>query len=1015
MSLSLIAGPPRSGRAAVVLERFAADIDRGAFLLAPTRDDVDRLERDLCARPGGLLGGTVTSFPRLFEEVARATGIAPRPSLSRMQRVWLARAATRRRQPQLRQLRRSAVREGFAPALENVLTDLQAAGLDSAAFAGLVADLPDAGYEREVAGLFGAYEELRDRLGFEDEHRLATRATTALRATPAVWGERPVYLYGFDDLSREQVELLDALASACEVTVALTFEDRPALAARAELLGTLRDELGGTVVEATSAGNEPAPPTLAHLERNLFEPEATTIEPADGSLAFLEGAGERGEAELIGRHVARLLAGGTDPDEIAIAVRSPDRQAGLIARILAGLGIPVAAEARIPLSATATGSTLLRLLAVAGGDGSAADFVAFLRGPARARPGAVDWLERAVLRGRVESATEALELWRERGREVWALDALAEAGESTGAWVAALSRIAADIAERPHLRAGTLPSSGPAVEIRAASEVALALSEAAALGELAPAPGELAELLANVRVPLWRGPTEGRVRILSPYRLRATRVSHLFVAGLLDGSFPSSGSADPLLSDERRRALGLSARRNQTEEERYLFYSCVSRPEQRLHLSWSAGAEGSESTRSPFVDEVRDLLSPPPTPDVAGDPLEDELTERAGAEQVVPGPEDASSPRELARALAVLGSAAAARAASLRLPAGVAAAALAEIDAAQAAVDAARAPGPLSAPEVLAELGGRDPFGASTLEEYDLCSYRWFVGHELRPRPLGPDPEPLETGGIAHAALERLYTTPPAEPGRPQTDNVARWIERSRELLREVAVERGWEPGSASARISLARLDGAIERFLRRDAETGGPLMPDPKLLEARFGFDEDSDFPAAELGEFRLHGAIDRIDVEPGGNRALIRDYKLSSKVFPAAKFLEEGKLQIPLYMLAVRGFGMEPIGGLYSPLAAGKDDRPRGMLDKEQRDELLPAAAHAHVRNDFLDEDDFEKLLDEGLERATTAVRGIRGGTIARNPRGGSCPRWCSFASICRVERGLPPAEDEEDERYE
>ena len=105
------------------------------------------------------------------------------------------------------------------------------------------------------------------------------------------------------------------------------------------------------------------------------------------------------------------------------------------------------------------------------------------------------------------------------------------------------------------------------------------------------------------------------MRILSPYRLRATRVAHLFVAGLADGSFPAGGGGDPLLSDERRRALGLLSRSDPAAEERYLFYTCVSKPERCLHLSYPASDEaGGTAPRSAFVDEVRDLLGPPPTP-----------------------------------------------------------------------------------------------------------------------------------------------------------------------------------------------------------------------------------------------------------------------------------------------------------------------------------------------------------------------------------------------------------------
>ncbi|KAA0274099.1 MAG: hypothetical protein EDQ89_02890 [Acidobacteria bacterium] len=1013
MGLNVIAGPPGSGRGGEVLGGFRAAIEREPVLVVPTSDDVDRLERELCAGDGGVLGGTVTSFPGLFREVGRSLGLAAPDGLSTTQRAWLARAAAAA--TPLRRLSRSSRSGGFAPALEDLLTDLQSSGLDAAAFAAAAAAA--GAYEREIAALFASYESLRDERGLSDDHQLAARTTAALRGDPGAWSQRPVFLYGYDDLTREQIELVGALAGACEVTVTVTFEDRRALAARAQLLGILRDELGAAVATRARRADGDRPGTLEHLERHLFEPGAARA-AADGSLRLLEGAGERGEAELIGRRIARLLADGADPDSIAIAVRSPDRQAPAIAKTLTRLGVPLAPEASVSLAQTATGATLLELLRIAGGEGAASTVVSLLRRPARARPERVDWLERAVLRGRMRTAEQALAEWAGDGgepRTVWALDALDEAGDDAAALAAALTRIAADVAERPHLRSGLIPSGGPALELRAATEAARALEEVVALGDLAPRePGALADLLAHVRVPLWRGPTEGRVRILSPYRLRATRVAHLFLAGLADGSFPAARGSDPLLSDERRRALGLPARSDPADEERYLFHACVARPERRLYLSYPASDEaGAAAPRSAFVDEVRDLLSPPPTPDPADDPLEPELVERATLTDFVPPPEEASAFGDLARSLAAAGGDVEAWAESLDLPDGIAERAAEAVGSARRRLRASRAPGPLGHPDILAELGALELFGASTIEEYHLCSYRWFVNHELGPRRIGPDPEALENGGIVHAALERLFREPPGGEARPTPRTVGRWIGRAREVVREVAVERGWDPESPSATIALLRLDAVLARFLRRDAETGGPMVPDPDLLEVGFGDRPDDRFPPADLGAFRLRGAIDRIEVE--GRFALIRDYKLSAKVTAGAKLVEEGKLQLPLYMLAARGFGLEPIGGLYNPLGAGREDRPRGLLDKDHKAGLIPAGTAAHYNTDFKDPGTLAEIVDEALAEATRVVGGIRAGRIDRNPRGGACPRWCGMAPICRVERGVPIGDDEDDEDEE
>lgn len=1014
MALELITGPPNAGRAGAILDRFVATIGSDPVLVVPTSDDVDRFERELCERPGGGLGGIVTTFPGLFREVATAAELGDAGALTRMQRLWLCRAAARAGSLDL--LARSAPREGFAPALERLLEELQSAGLDAASFDALIDELGDGGaYEREIAALFAGYEGLRDGLGRGDEHLAAAAATGALRADPGCWRGRQVLLYGFDDLSREQIELVAALGEACTVTIAVTFEPgRAALAARAELFEVLREELGavpGPALPADAANT--VSDTLFELERRLFDPDAEPISRPD-DLFLLEAAGERGEIELIGRRIAGLLASGCEPDEIAIAVRSPDRQALPMVRILGRIGLPIAAEARVPIAATATGATLLRLLRIAAGEGDAADVIAFLRGRT-GNPDSVDWLERRVRRLRITSAEEALESWGHPGeRTIGPLSQLIAASGNPGEIAAAVSRIAANLAERPHRRKQPVPSAADAIELRAQAEIARACAELAELGSLAPDLGEVAEMLGHIRVPLWRGPTEGRIRILSPQRLRAGRIDHLFVPGLVDGAFPAPAGNEPLLGEERRRALGIAARRDNQSEERYLFHTCVSRPRRTLTLSYPIADEsGAPVPRSPFVDELRALLSPPPPPDPADDELEASIRQRIGLGEIAPPPELACSTHELARALAALPEPEAERRLqALELPITKAAQSLALARKARMRIELASRPGPMTDENVLAVLSGRQIFGASTLEQYDSCSYRWFVQNELRPEPIAPPPDPLETGGLVHAVLEDLYREPPAGSGaRPTTENVDAWISAAADLLRRHATEQEWKPEAARTAIQLSRLDAVLATYLRRDAETGGPMAPRPDLLEAAFGPGPDDDFPAAEIGSFQLHGRIDRIDASSNG-KALIRDYKLSRKVIAANKLIEEGKLQLPLYIQAVRGMGLDPIGGLYHPLGARPgEDRPRGMLAADEKGALIPGEKEAHVRTDFLSDEDFEEIISKGVARADEIVGSIRAGAITRNPRKDECPDYCAFGPICRRERGVVEDEDEMD----
>ena len=97
-----------------------------------------------------------------------------------------------------------------------------------------------------------------------------------------------------------------------------------------------------------------------------------------------------------------------------------------------------------------------------------------------------------------------------------------------------------------------------------------------------------------------------------------------------------------------------------------------------------------------------------------------------------------------------------------------------------------------------------------------------------------------------------------------------------------------------------------------------------------------DPGLPALDLGEgLRLRGRIDRVDVAAGGGQAVVYDYK-GRNAPPAAKWTEQGNVQVALYMRAVEELlGLEAVGGFYQPLSGG-DLRARGVLDGESGVEI-------------------------------------------------------------------------------
>ncbi len=983
MPLKLIQGPPNSGRAGLIRRGLLAVLDRDPVLVVPTLDDVYAFERELCAE-GAVLGASVMTFGGLFGAVATAAGAPPGMTLTPAQRLGAAAAAVGERQPRLGPLAASARQPGFAVALERLLGELQGAGLEPADVEATAGTLEGSAYLGDVAALFAAYARVRDGLGAVDQHGIAREAIALLRAGSGFW-RRPVFLYGLDDLTRNQLDLIEALAATVDVVVALPYEESHApLANRNAPLRDALLEIGVESVVTTEVDPRNTDSSLLfHLERSFGAPTAEPM-PPDGRLTLLRSAGERGEAEAIGLAVARLLADGAPPEEIAVVVRDPARRGPPIASVLECYGVPVALEAALPVATTAVGSALIALLDAVLGGGDAGRLLRHMRGPSGISPRTVDWFERALRRGRVRDVATALRLWEERqGKPPEAVVRIREAASRPADLARAVGAIAATMGARTESD----------LEARAGGAIATALGERAELEGLAPLPESLATALGGISVRAWSGPVGARVRIADPRSVRAARFDTVFVASLQDGEFPRGGGhADPFLSERQRATLALPARHENEAEERYLFHACLALPRRRLFLSCRESDEaGGAEAVSPFLDEVARLLDG--EPERGGRSLS-EVVHRVG---------DAPSETELARAIAASGPSADQELLLELAAPGDEPASLARerLRAARAAEAASRAPGPLANPAVVGALAAVDAYGGTTLEGFDLCSYRWFVSHELAPQPLDPPPDPLLQGGIVHEALCRLYEERPAGDPLPRPGSLAAWTARGAELTAEIAAEReiGDHP---TERAMLARIEGLLDRFLAEEAsrEAGGFQ---PWLLEAGFSAAEESERPPLEIDGWHLHGAIDRVDRAPDG-RALVLDYKLSGKVTPRDKLEEEAKLQLQLYLLAVAElWGAEVVGGLYHPLRATSERRPRGVVLEGAAAEL---AGYNLSRTDRVDEQE----LEDAARRRAAARRGDRRADEGRRDRPRSRParppaRPRRLPAVLRVRADLPP----------
>jgi ATP-dependent helicase/nuclease subunit B len=1013
MPIALITGPANAGKAQLLMEAVRRHLAHGEepLLVVPTRVDAEHYLREL-AGSGVALGARVERFGGLIEETVRRAGLGE-PVLGALarERVLAAIAADGGGQ----------AGAGFVGALADFIADLRVRRVTPAALERALAQWQAedgaGGSRAELARLYTRYQRALAEIGRLDHEQRAVRALDALRRTPSLWGGTPVLFYGFDDLTRLQLDAIETLGRVLDapVTVSLAYEPgRTAFAGRAGTHAALAP-LAASQRELPPREDYYAPaarPALGHLERALFEAQAARVDPA-GAVRLLEGGGERAELELVAREIAALLRRGIAAEEIAVVLRAGPVALDLLEEVFAAAGIPYALQRPRRFADSALGRALIGLLrcvpaasaaertgaAGAGLEsaGELGDLLAWLRAPGLLeRPELADRLERSARRAGIADAERARGMWEERHWRLDAIDGLAEAVErSPAALIDRAARELGRLFSAPRRGAARVLAAAEMDEARALAAARRALAELRELARIAPelAPRDAAELahtLAGVELIAGERPGPGTVAVLDPLALRARRVRALFLCRLQEGTFPARARPPALLSEEERRRLAetsglrLLDHQDTLAAERYLLYALASRPQELLVLSWHvADDDGEPVARSLFVDDLCDLF----------DASLSERRARRSLGAVGWGGEAGAAPVPPAQDLAAV-------APGLAVPAPAAVGPVVAVPAPGGAAATPPRTAGLRHERVLAALAGQ-VWSASSFETWIACPVRWFVERLLRPAELEPQAEPLARGGLAHAALKDTLEGLRRETGSARLTPGS--VGRARELLRDALADNAAEFPLSSAPErrpgALRRLHADLERYLEHAAALDSAL--EPSALELGFGFaagdgrGEASVLGAWDLGGgVRMRGRIDRVDVGDRG-QAVVYDYKARSAP-PAARWLGDGNLQVALYMRAVEDLlAVSAVGGFYQPLS-GPDLRARGLFDVDGDVQLdcvgADAREHAEVR----------EILDAALAAAReAAAQAARGELQARPQTCGYQGAGCMYPSICRCER--------------
>ena len=972
--LTIVGGPPGSGKTerlvALAAGRVEADRFAATLVLVPTARHGDQFRRRVVERCGVALNLEVTTLHFFARRVADTTTVpaidVAAELLRRATRECIDAGAAGRFEP-------VADTPGLHALLTGTVSELVGADVEPSDLVEATSRAGSADHEA-LAAVYGAYRALLDERGWRDPREAPTLTAEAIDAGAALPGL--VLIDSFEFLNPRELALVAALARRTDVAIAL---DR----AGSERARWTAERLDASVPDATREDLTPRPGAETVTVRSAFDNEAQLREIA------------RSIKQTLGEDASLR------PSDFAVVFRQASPHLTLARRIFAEYDLPFDPAAGERLASRPFGAWVLQLLRLPQHDWRLTRLAALLRSAFLDRGAwgvegdtvdhalrfgrdlklftgipALGRLSRA-LAARADDAAEDRERYARRLRVAsGAIERVTEGlgallgGEprTAGAWAGALDD--ALFGAEGLVRAAVEGYDSLDVEtsaLRADLDALRAIDES--LGGSAVGLDAFAdELEARMQRPTTLLREAGGVLLAPMHTLHGLRFAHVFVGGLTEGEFPAPRRTGGFL-DRRGRDLLLAGGLDLPPEPRAA--------EDELWATASSRAGTGLSLWRPRFDAGG-------RPRAASWYWHNAATTGAGqaAEAATVAPETAASLRELAVSLSSRW-----RDGEQRRPRGLDAWPLvvrtaAPVEQRRRSFAAAGAyEGDLAgiaAPSAVERLtGGSARWSASRLESYRTCAFQFFGGYALRLREVEDEHTEADAairGNVVHDILEAALQ-PLADEGRallPATVDEA--VARMRELGHEL-----WDAAPAArsfGRAALWRYEwdstaDEMELLLRREAEENQRLG-----VERIAGLESPIDGTAVPGVEPRmaLVGKIDRADSGP--NFIQIVDYKTGRAI--SRTDVDEGRrIQLQLYAIAAREqYGAERLVARYAYLRPPSSE---WLLDTDR-------AADA-------------ALVEEVAVHAEAARTSVESGDFRVNPQVRTCPTYCDFRHICRV----------------
>ncbi len=314
--------------------------------------------------------------------------------------------------------------------------------------------------------------------------------------------------------------------------------------------------------------------------------------------------------------------------------------------------------------------------------------------------------------------------------------------------------------------------------------------------------------------------------------------------------------------------------------------------------------------------------------------------------------------------------------------------------------------------DYLTEFSNRQ-FSISQLETFAKCPFKYFAERILKLSPIEEpteEAEPIELGNVLHSILYEFYTTV-KDKKLPISAKGTEEFQQLKSLIFDIAEDKINKlnlnsPIAFFEKEKILGIEGVKENsilFKFLSEETNHFDEFNPTFFETSFGKfsnDKENHNEPFMIGNLKLRGKIDRIDINEDESSYNIIDYKLKGRK-PTGTDLAEGiSLQLPVYLMA---------GKQIVEKNTGKNFKSNKMIIYSldyKSDNFGPLELNL-TRKRNLDIEEIEKLngeqIDGTKEKMLDYYESIKNGKFnlsSLDDRENKVCRYCDFRSFCRMQ---------------